>query len=103
MERLRKILTMVERGARDVEADCNQVLLLSGLVYHNIAVQQLVLGLTTDACVSSQNAQCLARLCLSVSGRYLPMLESTQKQSLNQLLNVLRNSRNKKQASLFCI
>jgi len=101
MESLRKILTMVENGALDIESDYNQVLLLSSVAYHNIAVQQLMLGLTTDACVSSQNARRLARLCLNVSSHYLPMLESTHKQSLNQLSNVLKNSHNEKQASLF--
>jgi len=101
MESLHKILTMIENGALDIDSDYNQVLLVASVAYHNIAVQQLMLGLTTDACVSSQNARRLARLCLSVSSHYLPMLEVTHKQSLNELCNMLRNSHNARQASLF--
>lgn len=101
MESLRKILNMVEAGALDVESDYNQVLLLSSVTYHNIAVQQLMLGHISDACVSSQNARRLARLCLSVSSHYLPMLELTHKQSLNELSSVLKNSHCEEQASLF--
>ncbi len=101
MKSLRKILTMVESGALDIESDYNQVLLLASVAYHNIAVQQLMLGHISDACVSSQNARRLARLCLSVSSHYLPMLESTHKQSLNELSNVLKNSHCEEQAALF--
>jgi len=101
MESLKKILTMVENGALDIESDYNQALLLASVAYHNIAVQQLMLGHISDACVSSQNARRLARLCLSVSSHYLPMLESTHKQSLHQLSSVLKNSHCEEQASLF--
>lgn len=102
MASLRKILTMVENGALDmIESDYNQVLLLASVAYHNIAVQQLMLGHISDACVSSQNARRLARLCLSVSSHYLPMLESTHKQSLNELSSVLKNSHCEEQALLF--
>ena len=101
MASLRKILNMVENGALDIESDYNQVLLLASVAYHNIAVQQVMLGHISDACVSSQNARRLARLCLSVSSHYLPILESTHKQSLNELSSVLKNSHCEEQASLF--
>ena len=61
------------------------VLLLISITYHNIAAQQLMTGHVSDACISSQNARKLARLCLSVSSHYLPILESIHKTSLNQL------------------
>lgn len=92
---------MLESGALDLEPDQNQVLSLACVAYHNIAVQQLMLGHISDACVSSQNARRLARLCLSVSGHYLPMLESTHKQSLNELSLVLKQGHCKEQAALF--
>ena len=103
MKSLKKILSMVDRGKLDdvVESDYNQVLLLTSVTYHNIAVQQLMLGHISDSCVSSQNARRLARMCLSVSSHYLPMLESTHKQSLNELTNVLKNSHCEEQALLF--
>lgn len=102
MESLRKILTMVENGSLDIESENNhQVLLLVSVAYHNIAVQQLMLGHVSDACVSSQNARRLARLCLSVSSHYLPILELTHKQSLNELSGVLKHSQCEKQATLF--
>ena len=101
MESLCKILTMVENGSLDIESDNNQVLLLVSVTYHNIAVQQLMLGHICDACVSSQNARRLARLCLSVSIHYVPMLESTHKQSLNALSSVLKNSQSEAQTKLF--
>ena len=102
MKSLKKILSMVDRGKLDVEeSDYNQVLLLTSVTYHNIAVQQLMLGHISDSCVSSQNARRLARMCLSVSSHYLPMLEYTHKQSLNELTNVLKNSHCEEQALLF--
>ena len=101
MKSLRKVLAMVESGALDDEADSNQVLLLGSVAYHNIAVQQLLLGHISDACVSSQNARRLARMCLSASSHYLPALESTHKTALNQLASVLKNGQNEEQAELF--
>ena len=103
MKSLKKILSMVDRGKLDdvEESDYNQVLLLTSVTYHNIAVQQLMLGHISDSCVSSQNARRLARMCLSVSSHYLPMLEYTHKQSLNELTNVLKNSHCEEQALLF--
>ena len=103
MKSLKKILSMVDRGKLDdaEESDYNQVLLLTSVTYHNNAVQQLMLGHISDSCVSSQNARRLARMCLSVSSHYLPMLEYTHKQSLNELTNVLKNSHCEEQALLF--
>lgn len=87
MQSLKRILSMVERGVLDIHFDDNKqhVLLLVSITYHNIAAQQLMTGHVSDACISSQNARKLARLCLSVSSHYLPILESTHKKSLNQL------------------
>lgn len=103
MNSLEKILTMVEKGALDVHSDNKQqVLLLISTTYHNIAVQHLLTGHVSDACVSSQNARRLARLCLSVSTHYLPVLEFTHKQSLDQLSQMLQNSHDQsQQANLF--
>ena len=101
MKSLRKILSMVEKGALDVESDYNQVLLLSSVAYHNIAVQQLMLGHISDACVSSQNSRRLARMCLSVSTHFLPMLETTHKNALNELSSVAKNTHCEEQASIF--
>jgi hypothetical protein len=105
MDSLGKILAMVESGSLDVQSHNKQhVLLLIAITYHNIAVQQLMTGHCSDACISSQNARRLARLCLCVSSHYLPVLEATHKQSLNQLSLVLKSSHiqeNEQQASLF--
>lgn len=100
---LRKVLGMVESGDLDISetSDQNEVLLLTAVAYHNIAIQQLLLGHISDACVSSQNARRLARLCLSVSSHYLPVLESTHKHALGELASVLKNGHREEQARLF--
>ena len=53
--------------------------------YHNIAVQQLLLRRSAEACVSSQNARRLARLSLSYSSRFLKQFEVTHRICLETL------------------
>lgn len=97
MTSLKSIIAMVERGVLEMQ-DEKEVLLLCSSAYLNIAVIQLSTGHVSDSCVSSQNARRLARLCLSVSSHYLPIIESTHKNGLNQLSQMLQNNQN---ANLF--
>jgi len=71
------------------------------VAYHNIAVEQLVLRHVAEACVSSQNARRLARLCLSFSNRYLAQFETTHKTALKDLASTVRTKQNGKEAAVF--
>ncbi|CAN0344783.1 unnamed protein product, partial [Hapterophycus canaliculatus] len=48
-------------------------------------VEQLILRHAGEACMSSQNARRLARLCLSYSNRWLHSFEGTHKLALAEL------------------
>lgn len=68
-----------------------QVVVLVAVTYHNIAVQQIILGHIGDACISSQNARRLARNCLSLSNRYVVSFEDTHMKALGELSSILKN------------
>lgn len=52
-------------------------------------VEQLIMRHVGDACMSSQNARRLARLCLSYSNRWLHSFEGTHKLALAELAKSL--------------
>lgn len=52
-------------------------------------VEQLILRHSGEACMSSQNARRLARLCLSYSNRWLHSFEGTHKLALAELARTL--------------
>ena len=93
MQSLKSTIAMVERGDLEMQ-DEKEVLLLCSSAYLNIAVLQLSTGHVSDSCLCSQNARRLARLCLSVSSHFLPIIEHTHKQGLDQLSQMLQNSQN---------
>jgi len=98
---LGQVLSMVSDGMLEVGSNNAQQLLMVSIAYHNIAVEQLVLRHVSEACVSSQNARRLARLCLSYSNRYLAQFESTHKTALKDLGQTVRTKQNSKQAEMF--
>ncbi|CAM9282676.1 unnamed protein product [Ascophyllum nodosum] len=86
---LGQVLSMVQEGKLDVGGNSPQKLCLVAICYHNIAVEQLILRHAGEACMSSQNARRLARLCLSYSNRWLHSFEGTHKLALAELARVL--------------
>lgn len=53
--------------------------------YHNLAAVQMKLQVSDLACKSSQNARKIARLCLSVSNRWLPVFQRTHEMCLEDV------------------
>mmetsp|Transcript_33599 Transcript_33599/g.49314 ORF Transcript_33599/g.49314 Transcript_33599/m.49314 type:complete len:810 (-) Transcript_33599:90-2519(-) len=100
---MKDILDMVENGSLQSQgnSDDYQLVLLVAVTYHNIAVHQLTVGRIGDACISSQNARRLARLCLSVSSRYIHNFEATHKRALSELTSVMEKEQNKDQVVTF--
>eukprot|EP00752_Nemacystus_decipiens_P002057 g1969.t1 len=86
---LGQVLAMVEEGNLDVGGNSPQKLCLVAICYHNMAVEQLILRHAGEACMSSQNARRLARLCLSYSNRWLHSFEGTHKLALAELARSL--------------
>ncbi|CAB1096700.1 unnamed protein product [Ectocarpus sp. CCAP 1310/34] len=82
---LGQVLAMVQEGKLDVGGNSPQKLCLVAICYHNMAVEQLILRHAGEACMSSQNARRLARLCLSYSNRWLHSFEGTHKLALAEL------------------
>jgi hypothetical protein len=62
-----------------------QKLCMLSVAYHNAAVEHVAAGQGEDACIASQNARRLAKLCLGLSARYTPALEATHAAALAQL------------------
>ena len=98
---LGQVLSMVDDGSLDVGSNNAQQLLLVSVAYHNIAVEQLILRHVSEACVSSQNARRLARLCLSYSNRYLPNFEATHVVALKELAASVRHKQDEEQHDIF--
>ena len=96
-----QVLAMVDEGSLEVGSNNSQQLLLVSVAYHNIAVEQLILRHVSEACVSSQNARRLARLCLSYSNRYLPNFEATHVAALKELASSVRHKHNESEAEIF--
>ncbi|CAM9350178.1 unnamed protein product [Ectocarpus sp. 12 AP-2014] len=82
---LGQVLAMVQEGKLDLGGNSPQKLCLVAICYHNMAVEQLILRHAGEACMSSQNARRLARLCLSYSNRWLHSFEGTHKLALAEL------------------
>jgi len=98
---LGQVLAMVDDGLLEVGSNNAQQLLLVSVAYHNIAVEQLILRHVSEACVSSQNARRLARLCLSYSNRYLPNFEATHVAALKELAASVRHKQNESESEIF--
>ncbi|CAM9100864.1 unnamed protein product [Scytosiphon promiscuus] len=88
---LGQVLAIVQEGKLDVGGNSPQKLCLVAICYHNMAVEQLILRHAGEACMSSQNARRLARLCLSYSNRWLHSFEGTHKLALAELGRSLRS------------
>ena len=80
-----KVLQMVEADKLEGEGASPQRLCLVAVAYHNVAVEHIAAGHGEDACVASQSARRVARLCLGLSGRYAPSFEATHAAALAQL------------------
>ena len=98
---LGQVLSLVDDGSLDVGRNDAQQLLLVAVASHNIAVEQLVLRHVAEACVSSQNARRLARLCLSYSNRYLPNFEATHVTALKELAASVKSKQSDEQNEIF--
>ena len=107
---MERVLEMVQEGSLDSPdpvglcgssgmggsvcgADPQRVLLVA-TAYHNIAVLQLIMGRIGEACLSSQNARRLARLCLGVSGPHIASFERTHQRALEGLTTALQGRTN---------
>lgn len=84
-----RVLKLLEadklEGQGDTRGATPHKLCLLSVAYHNAAVEHLAAGQGEDACVASQNARRLARLCLGLSARFAPALEATHAAALAQL------------------
>lgn len=89
-EYLYRVLTMVEEGRLSMTDPSPERLCLVAIAYHNLAVVQLKLMCPDAACKSSQNAQKIARLCLSYSNRWLPTFHWTHQVCLEEIEYNLR-------------
>ena len=98
---LGQVLSMVDDGFLEVSSNNAQQLLMVSVAYHNIAVEQLILRHISEACVSSQNARRLARLCLSYSNRYLPNFEATHVAALKELAASVRHKHSDDEHQIF--
>uniref|UniRef100_A0A7S1U6F4 Uncharacterized protein n=1 Tax=Phaeomonas parva TaxID=124430 RepID=A0A7S1U6F4_9STRA len=100
---LGQILTLVEDRKLDIGGLAPQKLCLVAVTYHNIAVEQLALRHVSEACISSQNARRLARLCLSYSNRFISQFDRTHRAALADLatLRTVQKSPTTKQARIF--
>ena len=96
-----QVLSLVDDGLLDVSSSNAQSLLLVAVAYHNIAVEQLILRHVSEACVSSQNARRLARLCLSYSNKFLPLFEATHVAALKELAASVRHKHSDDQHQIF--
>jgi hypothetical protein len=82
---LYRFLAMVEDGRFGLESASARQLCSVAVAYHNLACLQLKLQVSDLACKSSQNARKIARLCLSVSNRWLPTFQRTHEMCLEDV------------------
>jgi len=84
-----KVLRLVEADRLEGDGDSRgaspQKLCLVAVAYHNVAVEHVAAGQGEDACIASQNARRVARLCLGLSGRYAASFEATHAAALAQI------------------
>ena len=73
---------MVETQCLEVGGASGQKICMVAICYHNLAIEYLHLKDFDAACLASQNARRIARLCLSYSNRWVGSLESTHQIAL---------------------
>lgn len=98
---LKQVLDMVEREQLEAGGAPAQKLCLVAACFHNVAVEHLFLGNVHDACVASQNARKLARLCLSYSNRWLGHMDATHQRCLGALAKARAASAGTEDAELY--
>ena len=76
---------MIESGRLANAETTPKQLCMTSVGYHNLAVVQLKLELPDLACKNSQNARKLARLCLSLSNRWIHIFQYTHEICLADL------------------
>jgi hypothetical protein len=86
------VLAMIEDGSLAMTDPTPERLCLVSLTYHNLAITQLKLLCPEDAIKNSFNAQRIARLCLSMTNRWLPMMHWTHQICLNEVEYDLRQT-----------
>jgi len=62
-------------------------LCMVAVAYHNIAALEIQLENFQQACIASQNARRLARLCLSFSNRWLKQFDATHRNALVAMIS----------------
>ncbi len=85
----------------DIDDGPPQVLIIMAVAYHNIAVQQILLGQIGDACISSQNCRRLSRQCMTLSSRYIGQFEDTHMKALYELSSIVRSKQTDEEALVF--
>lgn len=88
LRRLNDVISLFQKGLLTVEFH-RQNLLLLAITYHNIAVQQIAVEKIRHACISSQNARRLAKVCSSYSNAYVRQFEATHRVCLDRLLKIV--------------
>lgn len=78
-------MALVEDGSFGLESASARQLCAVAVAYHNLAAVQLKLQVSDLACKSSQNARKIARLCLSMSNRWLPIFQRTHEMALEDV------------------
>ena len=70
---------MVEQGELEVGGSTTQMISLTAVTYHNLAILHLTLRDLGEAFMCSQNARRLARLSLNYTNRWTDQMEHTHK------------------------
>ena len=100
LDRMNSVLKYAELGHLNVErtSDNNALhILLVAIAYHNIAVQMVLNEKISQACINSQNARRLLKLCLNYGNIYVNNFESTHRICLDRLMSL--SSGTKKQSN----
>lgn len=83
VECLGHVIADVENGKlEDPSCSRGESLCLVAVCYHNIATLEIYLENFQQACIASQNARRLARLCLTYSNRWLKHFDATHRNAL---------------------
>ena len=85
VETLYHFFSMLEDGRLQFHSASPTQLCQVAISYHNLAVVQIKMQASDAACKTSQNARKIARLCLSVSTRYLASFQRTHDAALSDL------------------
>lgn len=80
---LGRVIDDVDAGKLETDASAQaERLCMIAVCYHNIAALEIRLQHFQHACVASQNARRLARLCLAFSNRWLTQFDATHRSAL---------------------